>query len=202
MSTGTGGDVLADVTGPDRLPAVLAVREPGGPLALVKLADEGTDPAFPARMFAATDLFEPNCAMLLPATGTSGQDEHPLNAYNVAYPYCRTAVHVALDDPDPNPLLAQVTSFARYLSMRVVGTLCAAGARLRGFKTLQVLAPSGAAVPCAVFSIVHPQTGEGFLVVDGTKIALPLQVLLQLVATTGQTRSGWINVLPPGYVGP
>jgi hypothetical protein len=202
------GDVLADVTGLDRLPSVLApsvlaVREPGGTLALVKLADEGSDPAFPSRTFRATDLFEPNCAMLLPATGTSGQDEHPFNAYDIAYPYCRTALHIAVDDPDPNPLLAQVTSFARYLSARVVATVCAAEVPLRTFKTLQILSPGvSEPAPCAVFSIVHPQTGEGFLAVDGSKITLPLQVLLQLVAVTGQTRTGWINVLPPGYVSP
>ena len=109
-------------------PSVLAEAR-----ALIKIAD---DDGFPARTFVGTDFFDPNCAVVLPEQGTTGADEHPFGSYNITYPYCRTAIRVAVDDPDPNPLLAQVTSSSRYLSIRVTALVCGVETRLAGFRLL------------------------------------------------------------------
>jgi hypothetical protein len=169
--------------------------------ALLKLADE---PDLPSRIFQATDLFEGTCSVILPEKGSTGLDEHPFGAYNIAYPYCRTAIKVAVDDPDPNPLLAQITSFSRYLSARVVAQVCGVDAPLTTFRVIGDLSSPTIGSNCAVFAIVHPITRQGFLIVDGTKVVLPAQALLQVVTSADQhgvvhERLGWINVLPPGW---
>lgn len=173
------------------VPGVMAL---GRDLSLVKLYD---DPANPHRVLEATELFEPNCFVLIPER--AGADEHPLNSYDIAYPYCRTAVRVRLDDADPNPLLAQVTNFSRFLSLRLIADVCGRQVALALCRVRQVLPAQTTA--CVVTSIIQPSTKQGFLIVDGLHAIAPFQALLELVAMDGTTRQGWINVLPPGWVG-
>jgi hypothetical protein len=105
---------------------------------------------------------------------------------------------VAVDDPDPNPLLAQITSFSRYLSARVVAQVCGVDVPLTTLRVINDLS-SPAISNCSVFAVVHSTTRQGFLIVDGTKVTLPAQALLQLITLDGHERLGWINVLPPGW---
>jgi len=169
------------------LPGVASM---GRDMVLVKLFD---DPSNPYRIFGPVDLFEPNCFVLLP--DHIADDEHPFNSYDLAYPYCRTAIRVRLDEMDPNPLLAELTALARFVSVRVLATICGLPASLASF---QVVAQKPAALgPCSIIGLVHATTRQGFLVVDATKVRLPTQAAIRLVATSGETRTGWINILPP-----
>jgi hypothetical protein len=183
---------LQSLVTPPLLPGVGAV---GPERTLVELYPD--DPSHPYVILQAVELFEPSCFVLMPEH-LSGINEHPLNSYDISYPYCRTAVKVMVDAVDPNPLLAEVTSFSRYLSIRIIPLVCGLEARLTGFR---VLGTNPAIVaPCAAVVVIQPMTGQGFLVIDGTKVLLPSQVLVEMITADGSRRLGWINVLPPGWV--
>jgi hypothetical protein len=142
-----------------------------------------------------TDLFEPNCCVLIPDHVTD--DEHPLNSYNVAYPYCRTGIRVRLDEMDANPLLAEVTAFSRFLTIRIVPMLCDANSMLTACVVVDVR--PAALGPCAAVGIAHASSHNGFLFVDSSKLKLPAQIAVGLIGTGGEKRTGWINVLPIGW---
>jgi hypothetical protein len=183
------------------LPGQTGVGAVGRELSLVELYPD--DPGHPYVVLPATELFEPSCFVLMPER-LSGVEEHPFNSYDIAYPYCRTAIKVRVDDTDPDPLLAEVTIFSRYLSIRVIALVCDLEARLATFRVVST--QPAVAYPCTAVVVIQPGSGQGFLVVDGTKVTLPFQVLVEMITVaaspggSGARRSGWITVLPPGWV--
>src|SRR4249920_1928448 len=69
----------------------------------------------------ATDLFESGCVTARPQEAPA---THPIGSYNIAYPYCRTALQYNMADLRGDPQLGQLVLQAPYLAIQLLLVGC------------------------------------------------------------------------------
>jgi hypothetical protein len=142
----------------------------------------------PVMALEPTDLFQPSCVLVV--TGELDNIEYPPNTYSTNYPYCRTAIRVAMDDFDASPLFGTVKAFAPIVAVRLRLQECGVEAKA----TAADLSANMEEVGCAVAAFISPATGYVYVMVDTSQILLPLRVDLTLRTAT-RRRTGYLRIL-------
>lgn len=143
---------------------------------------------FPFIVLPATDFFEAAYVAAHSADALALARQHPLNSYDITYRYCRTAIRVAIDPLDRSPFLAAVRARQQLVVVRVIATECGRQVPATAFHAVR-------REDRIVAGFLYATTGEGYLYVDATDLAAPIDVEISLAAAD-VTRRGYIRVLP------
>jgi len=147
------------------------------------LWDAGTQLVIP---ILGVDLFEPGCVTGLPQGETP---QHPVNAYNTNYPYCRTAVTYRMDDPRRDPQLAQLVVAAPIMSIKVILAGCDRALPI----SISYDGVQPPATGCAVGVYPGFVPTEFLIQVDGARVSLPARINFTISNGT-RTKSFWIGL--------
>jgi hypothetical protein len=135
-----------------------------------------------------TDLFQSGCVTGRPLSTVV--TEHPVNSYDIVYPYCRTALTFRMDDPAVNPQLGQLIAMAPIISVRIALVGCDLTQPLS--VTRSVLSP-GPVDGCKASLFPGYVPTEFYLIVDTGALTLPAR--FNFTVTNGKVvREFWIGL--------
>lgn len=161
------------------------------------------DNSYATRIVYGMDFAETACAILLAVT-TLEAAEHPLNSYNIVYPYARTAVRVRMDDPKPEDQVAQLATVAPYLVIRII--LCDYLGKKAVPKSAIITPSTDQIYPCALEAYYNYKTQELYVLIDSAKVGVPARINFDITDTLDRRRQCWIGIrstrdgLPSGAV--
>lgn len=149
------------------------------------------DDMYPTRVVEGLDAAETNCTFLT-SIAEADLRQHPVNSYNVLYPYARTAIKIKMDDPAPQEQLAQLVAVAPYIGVRIILT-DTVSAKVRPAVVTASVGPQQL-FSCALSVFFNYAVQELFAFLDTTLLTLPARLTLDVRDIKGRRRNGWIGL--------
>jgi hypothetical protein len=149
------------------------------------------DSTFATRIVYGVDMAETACAVLL-ASSDLDAAEHPLNSYNIVYPYARTAVKIRMDDTRPEEQVAQLSIVAPYLVIRLI--LCDYAGTKAIPSIVTVTDGPEQIYPCVLETYYNYRAQEIYVLIESAKIGTPARIRFNITDTMGRNRACWIGI--------
>lgn len=135
------------------------------------------------------DFFEPGC-FTAQFNDDTVASEHPLNSYNIRYPYCRTALQYNMSDGQADPQIGQIIIQAPILSIKLILVGCDTSPIISITSKLE---PS-VTKPCAVELYPGNTLNEIFLIAEAASLTLPARITFTATNSNGVQRTFWVGL--------
>jgi len=159
------------------------------------------DLSFSVVIVEGQELFQPGC-FTANFLDTSRSVEHPIGAYNISYPYCRTALQYNMADTRADPQIGQVILAAPFISIKIILVGCDQSA----IKSVTTKIEPAQSDGCGLELYPGNVSTELFLIGELAALTLPARISFTITNVNNKQNSFWIGIrksrsaLPSGAV--